>query len=128
MITNRGVKVYPDGLPETFRTDHWRCRFLPAGGGTDDFEQVLELLRALHDAGSTSSRPSTSTRSTGARLLPRAGRVASGQDVASPTPPVDRAHRRTDPWSGVLHRRRARCLVEPDVVADATPQTRDLPA
>jgi isocitrate dehydrogenase len=27
MITNRGVKVYPDGLPETFCTDHWRCRF-----------------------------------------------------------------------------------------------------
>jgi len=28
MITNRGVKVWPGGLPETFRTDHWRCRFL----------------------------------------------------------------------------------------------------
>jgi isocitrate dehydrogenase len=26
-ISNRGVKVYPDGLPETFCTDHWRCRF-----------------------------------------------------------------------------------------------------
>ncbi|MFN7235250.1 MAG: NADP-dependent isocitrate dehydrogenase, partial [Cyclobacteriaceae bacterium] len=26
MITNRGVKVYPDGFPETFCTDHWRCR------------------------------------------------------------------------------------------------------
>lgn len=29
MITNRGVKVYPNGLPETFCTDHWRCRFVP---------------------------------------------------------------------------------------------------
>ncbi len=28
MITNRGVKVWPGGLPETFHTDHWRCRFL----------------------------------------------------------------------------------------------------
>lgn len=28
MITNRGVKVYPQGLKETFCTDHWRCRFL----------------------------------------------------------------------------------------------------
>lgn len=28
MITNRGVKVWPQGLPETFCTDHWRCRFL----------------------------------------------------------------------------------------------------
>lgn len=27
MITNRGVKVYPGGFPETFCTDHWRCRF-----------------------------------------------------------------------------------------------------
>ncbi len=28
MITNRGVKVFPDGIPETFCTDHWRCRFV----------------------------------------------------------------------------------------------------
>lgn len=28
MITNRGVKVYPNGNPETFCTDHWRCRFI----------------------------------------------------------------------------------------------------
>lgn len=28
MITNRGVKVYPDGMDETFCTDHWRCRFV----------------------------------------------------------------------------------------------------
>ena len=30
MITNRGVKVWPEGLPETFCTDHWRCRFVAA--------------------------------------------------------------------------------------------------
>lgn len=28
LITNRGVKVYPDGNPETLCTDHWRCRFV----------------------------------------------------------------------------------------------------
>ena len=28
MITNRGVKVWPQGYPETFCTDHWRCRFM----------------------------------------------------------------------------------------------------
>jgi len=28
MITNRGVKVFPNGLKETFCTDHWRCRFV----------------------------------------------------------------------------------------------------
>jgi len=30
MITNRGVKVWPDGFPETYCTDHWRCRFIAA--------------------------------------------------------------------------------------------------
>jgi isocitrate dehydrogenase len=28
MITNRGVKVWPNGIPETFCTDHWRCRLV----------------------------------------------------------------------------------------------------
>ena len=28
MLSNRGAKVYPDGMAETFCTDHWRCRFL----------------------------------------------------------------------------------------------------
>lgn len=34
MITNRGTKVWPGGVPETFCTDHWRCRFrfLPQSG------------------------------------------------------------------------------------------------
>lgn len=35
MITNRGVKVYPDGLPETFCTDHWRCRFVHKDNSKD---------------------------------------------------------------------------------------------
>lgn len=26
-ISNRGLKVWPDGLPESFCTAHWRCRF-----------------------------------------------------------------------------------------------------
>ena len=36
MITNRGLKVWPKGAPETFCTDHWRCRF----EGADDSVQV----------------------------------------------------------------------------------------
>lgn len=48
MITNRGVKVYPDGLPETFHTDHWRCRFVPLEGEDADFDAVLDLLSAIH--------------------------------------------------------------------------------
>jgi isocitrate dehydrogenase len=51
LITNRGVKVYPDGLPETFCTDHWRCRFLPTGGESIAFSAVLDLLHSLHRAG-----------------------------------------------------------------------------
>lgn len=51
MITNRGVKVYPEGLPETFRTDHWRCRFMAEDGGKVDFLQVIDLLQRLHQAG-----------------------------------------------------------------------------
>jgi isocitrate dehydrogenase len=48
MITNRGVKVYPDGLPETFHTDHWRCRFVPLETEEATFDEVLDLLDALH--------------------------------------------------------------------------------
>jgi isocitrate dehydrogenase len=28
MLSNRGVRVWPDGFPETFLSDHWRCRFM----------------------------------------------------------------------------------------------------
>jgi isocitrate dehydrogenase len=51
IITNRGVKVFPDGLPETSLTDHWRCRFLPESATAIDFRDVLALLRAVHDEG-----------------------------------------------------------------------------
>ncbi|MGE0886495.1 MAG: NADP-dependent isocitrate dehydrogenase [Blastocatellales bacterium] len=50
MITNRGVKVYPEGLPEIFKTDHWRCRFV-AEGESASFEQVLQLLQRIGSAG-----------------------------------------------------------------------------
>ncbi|MFA9200444.1 MAG: NADP-dependent isocitrate dehydrogenase [Cypionkella sp.] len=51
MITNRGVKVWPHGLPETFTTDHWRCRFVARGGCCLNPAMVLGLLRDLHYAG-----------------------------------------------------------------------------
>ncbi|PIQ63028.1 MAG: isocitrate dehydrogenase [Bacteroidetes bacterium CG12_big_fil_rev_8_21_14_0_65_60_17] len=51
-ITNRGVKVYPDGLPETFWSDHWRCRFVLASVGAQlTFDDLLVLLAAIHGAG-----------------------------------------------------------------------------
>ena len=45
MITNRGVKVYPDGFDETFCTDHWRCRFQPVHDTTITKQQIIELLQ-----------------------------------------------------------------------------------
>ncbi|MFN8584047.1 MAG: NADP-dependent isocitrate dehydrogenase [Dehalococcoidia bacterium] len=51
MITNRGVKVWPDGFPETFCTDHWRCRFMAPSGAAVTHEQVVELLGRVSAAG-----------------------------------------------------------------------------
>jgi len=44
MITNRGIKVWPDGFEETFCTDHWRCRFKPVNGKEMTKNQIIELL------------------------------------------------------------------------------------
>jgi isocitrate dehydrogenase len=52
MISNRGVRVYPGGFPETFCTDHWRCRFLAKDGlGTVTHGQIIGLLQRVADAG-----------------------------------------------------------------------------
>lgn len=44
MITNRGIKVWPDGFKETFCTDHWRCRFKHEVGSNISKENIIELL------------------------------------------------------------------------------------
>jgi isocitrate dehydrogenase len=46
MITNRGIKVWPEGFSETFCTDHWRCRFKPTNGGTMDKNEIVRILSA----------------------------------------------------------------------------------
>lgn len=62
MISNRGVKVWPDGLPETFCTDHWRCRFVAdtmnpknpddlSGVKPVTHQQILNLLNRVTKAG-----------------------------------------------------------------------------
>ena len=52
MITNRGVKVYPEGMPETFCTDHWRCRFHSVNKGTHvSTAQIVELLTRIDALG-----------------------------------------------------------------------------
>ncbi len=45
MITNRGIKVWPDGFKETFCTDHWRCRFKPVQGAEVSKATIIELLK-----------------------------------------------------------------------------------
>ncbi len=44
MITNRGVKVWPNGFEETFCTDHWRCRFEVKNGGKFSKLFITSLL------------------------------------------------------------------------------------
>ena len=51
MITNRGVKVWPQGIPETFCTDHWRCRFQAADGESVSPTDTLDLLHQVHELG-----------------------------------------------------------------------------
>jgi isocitrate dehydrogenase len=46
MITNRGVKVWPDGFEETFHTDHWRCRFQKKGEEEVTRQEVVDLLHS----------------------------------------------------------------------------------
>lgn len=44
MITNRGIKVWPEGFEETFCTDHWRCRFKDADGKEITKRTIIKLL------------------------------------------------------------------------------------
>ena len=44
MITNRGIKVWPEGFEETFCTDHWRCRFKPESGKALTKDHIITIL------------------------------------------------------------------------------------
>lgn len=46
MITNRGIKVWPEGFEETFCTDHWRCRFKPVEGASITQADIVRILSA----------------------------------------------------------------------------------
>jgi isocitrate dehydrogenase len=48
LITNRGVTVWPGGIPETVCIDHWRCRFEGHGGVT--YQQIATFLHELANA------------------------------------------------------------------------------
>ncbi len=54
MISNRGVKAWPDGIPETFLTDHWRCRYKSAetpGVSPINHTDIVALLNHIQEAG-----------------------------------------------------------------------------
>ena len=52
MITNRGAKVWPNGMLETFCTDHWRCRFkAPDRTSAITHQQIINLLERINGAG-----------------------------------------------------------------------------
>jgi isocitrate dehydrogenase len=49
-ISNRGTKVWPNGNPDTYWSDHWSCRF-EADGQPFTPEHVVRLLEAATSAG-----------------------------------------------------------------------------
>lgn len=49
LITNRGVKVWPDGVPETECVDHWRCRFQAPDAGQPIARSTIPRLLAQLD-------------------------------------------------------------------------------
>lgn len=51
MISNRGVKVWPEKMPETSCVDNWRCRFMSTQKGKPiTHQQIASLLGRLADA------------------------------------------------------------------------------
>lgn len=51
MITNRGVKVWPGGIDETFCTDHWRCRFMAVDKDQIMQKDVPDLMQSILSLG-----------------------------------------------------------------------------
>ena len=44
--------MWPEGLAETFCTDHWRCRFQATQAGAPvHFSQIISLLQRFDEAG-----------------------------------------------------------------------------
>lgn len=51
MLTSRGIKVWPDGQPETYRGDQYRSRFLAADGVVVRHVDIIALLSRIAAAG-----------------------------------------------------------------------------
>ncbi|HPF77761.1 MAG TPA: NADP-dependent isocitrate dehydrogenase [Alphaproteobacteria bacterium] len=50
IISNRGVKVWPNGAPETFCTDNWSLRFKGKNGQHVKTSEVVQLISNLNKA------------------------------------------------------------------------------
>lgn len=52
MISNRGVRVWPELMPETFCVDSWRCRFMAKEKNASiTSQQIVQLLESLAQIG-----------------------------------------------------------------------------
>ncbi len=51
IISNRGVKVWPNGATETFCTDHYRCRFRSPNNTAISHNNIVELLAQIEKTG-----------------------------------------------------------------------------
>jgi isocitrate dehydrogenase len=51
LISNRGMKVYPNGSESTFCTDHWRCRFTPVNNSKLNSHDLIQLQNRVLDLG-----------------------------------------------------------------------------
>lgn len=49
-IGNRGTNVWPEGMKQTFKTSHWRCRFMAKNKQATNGE-VADLMKKLDEAG-----------------------------------------------------------------------------
>lgn len=52
LVGNRGAKLWPNTMPETFCIDQWRCRFMSQERGSAvSSQQIASLMQRLADAG-----------------------------------------------------------------------------
>jgi isocitrate dehydrogenase len=51
LITNRGARTWPDGIPETSCIEQWRCRFLHKRNEPFHPKEISQLLDTLHNHG-----------------------------------------------------------------------------
>ena len=47
MITNRGTRVWPQGQPETFCIEEWRCRFVSDDQRTVSQDDLIKIIHAF---------------------------------------------------------------------------------